>query len=393
MKRLLLPLFFLAVTPLFAAEPERLPPLARPLRLSLWGASLAQTAKAIQDQTGVEILFYLPDLPSETTNTPSIHIVTGNVTLGTIMEALARAYSFRFRATAAGKIELSRGYNWVGVAQTLRFVRMPPMVSKEDGEQAFRKLLAEMVKPLPLLEGEFALKFEAYPLPRSPDNRRGTLVLPGALADYVERGLRCLAGGAGDFPSPAEGPRAALFARARDCEADWEGLLSRRIRAPGGKDLRSIVEEAALGAGVAVVIRPPEEGAGAPLPQDMEWYTLGRFCDILASRWGLGKRVFLSCGAVVFEPGTEAAVETDSRSRELFWDGLAVAGFDVGKAVERTRGAAALTTLLRRDVFPGLWRDPVCSMTYSPVHGRLAVVAPINVMAPLAQRIKELERY
>lgn len=373
-----------------SGEPGRPPPLARPLRLSLWGATLAETAKAIQEQTGVEVFFYIHDLPPEITNAPDVHLATGNVTLGVVMEALARAFAFRFRVAATGRIEISRGYDWVGTEPSLRFVRTPPVVSTEKGDQDFRALLSEMVKPLRLLGGDFALRFEAYPLPDRPDNRRGALVLPGVLADYMERGLRCLAGDAGDFPPPSGARANTLFARARDCGSDWEELLSRRMRAPTGRNSRAIIEDAALGAGVAIVVRTPPADNGRALASDVDWYTLGRICEILATGRGFGKRVFLACGAVVFENGDNTAIETDSRSRELFWDGLAVAGFDVKAAVERTRDPLALTSLLRRDIFPSLWRDPVCSMTYSPIYGRLAVTAPVNVLAALNARIAEI---
>lgn len=380
-----------AATQVFAGESVPPYPLDRTLRLNLWGASLAETGKAINDQTGAQILFYAPDLGKEFLNAPAVHLVTGNVALATVLETLARQFAFRFRATAGGTVEISRGYNWVGGRQALRFVRTPPLTDDGAGDGALRELLAEMAKPLALLAGDFTLAFEAYPLPGQPAARRGTLVLPAVLADYVERGVRCLAGDPGDYPAPPEGAPDVLFARAREYGRRGRELASRQLFAPsGGSDLRTVLGDIALQTGTVIALAEPPAGSGPALPAYMERYTLGGVCQILADEWKLGKQVFLASGAVLFAGGDAGERESDGRTRELFWDGLAVAGFDARRAAERARGGRALATLLRRDVFPGLWRDPVCSLTYSPLRGRLAVVAPANVMPAIAKRLAEL---
>lgn len=397
-------LLFLFISSAFAAESRGTSPLARPLRLNLANATLTQTAAAIREQTGVEVAFYRPDFPDNALNAPNVTIATGNVPLAIVMEALAKNFNFRFRVTRDEKVEVSRGYGWTSQLPSLRFVRTRPLTEQsgqstqsaqspqqEIENDALKQLLAEMAKTLALLEGDFTFRFEPYPLPDSPDNTRGTLVLPEIPADYLERGIRCLSGENGDYPPPNGPARPALFARARNCEPDWEDLLSRRVRAPEGKDVHGIIRDVAADAGVAIVVRTLPGAPGPQLDADLERYTFGRISEILSREWGLGRRVFLCPGAVVFEGG-EPALETDARTREFFWDGLAVAGFDARAAVERVKGAAALTTLLRRDVFPGLWRDPACSMTYSPASGRLAVVAPANVMPAIAERIRELGR-
>lgn len=376
-----------------AGEAIHSSPLFRTVKLNLWGTSLGRIAQAIREQAGVEILFYKPDLPPEVTGENTLHIVTGNVTLGAVMEALARSVGFRFRVTASGTVEVSRGYNWVSRRPSLRFVRVAGITSAEESDQVFRDLISEMAKPLMLLAGEFGFKFEPYPLPGRPDAKRGTLVLPDTLADYITRGLACLAGQAGDYPGQGAGRK--LFAEARNCEADWARMLSRPIRLMQSGDLRAIFEAAATQTqGVMVFRQQRVQQERGGMSASIERYTLGQLCERLSTEWGLGRRVFLSCGGVVFEgenaSGDREKIEMDARSRELFWDGLAVAGFDVRGAVERTRGSDALMTLLRRDVFPGLWRDPMCSMTYSSQYGRMAVIAPGNVMAALEERIREL---
>lgn len=387
---ILLMIFACAARAAQAGELGGLPPLERTLRLDLWGVGLDETAQAIRAQTGVEILFYRADIPADALNAGDVYLVTGNVTLGTVMEVLARRFAFRFRATAAGKVEISRGYGWVGTNPALRFVRIDPLVENGMNSAAFQDILAEFTKPLPLLTGEFVTRFEKYPLPERPDAQRGALVLPAVLADYLARGLRCLAGDAGDYPPETPTPGRDLFAAARGCLFDWESLLTRTIRTPKSRDLRSIATEIAQQAGVALCVRSLPDRDGHGLPAEAERSTLGRLCELTASSWNLGKRVFLCSGGVVFDGG-ESDIETDARTRELYWDGLAVAGFDVGKAVERARGPDGLRALLRRDIFPGLWRDPVCVMAYSPLRKRLAVVAPANVLAALAERIRELE--
>ncbi len=370
--------------------------LDQTLRLDLWGVSLDETARAVREETGVGILFHRPDLSAEFTATENVWLVTGRVTLGTVMESLARRFGFRFRVTGEGRIEVSRGYGWVGDEGALRFIRTPPLepedgsddVSEDDPGGETAAFLREFIKPLELLAGDFAIRFESYPVPDNPEYLRGTAVMPAVLADYLERAVACLAGSGGDYPSLR--PNTALFARAAEYGLDWEELLARRVLSPRGTGIRDILLDVAEQAGVAIVLRTPPPVSGRPLPDDIEHYTLGRIAETLASGWGLGRRVFLPCGAVVFERGAGEGYETDGRSRELFWNGLAVAGFDVRRAAERT-SPAALAMILRREAFPGLWRDPVCSLVYSRSTGRLAVVAPLNAVEAVADAIRALE--
>lgn len=395
---LFLSVAFVAAAPVFSGEGGAGPgtraggalrssPLFRTLTLNAWGTSLAHIARSIREQTGVEILFYKPDLPPEETSEANVGIVAVEASLGTVMEALARSFGFRFRVTAAGTVEVSRGYGWVGERRTLRFVRTPKIAPDGDGDGSFRALVSEMVKPLALLAGQFLVKFEPYPLPDRPEMSRGALVLPEVLAEYVGRGLACLAGEAGDYPDGVRDGR--LFAVARDWEADWEAIFSRRVAVRDGGDVRAAAAAVAEQGEMVVVVRGGGRGEKAGLPDGEGRYGVGSLCANMARGLGM-RRVFLACGAVVFEGGTVGEIELDSRSRELFWNGLAVAGFDVRGAVARVKGAEGLMSLLRRDVFPGVWGDSACSMTYSGVFGRLAVVAPLNVMGALAERIREL---
>ncbi len=378
--------------------------LAKPLRLDLWGVSLDETVRAVREQAGVDILFHLPDLPAEFTATENVWLVSGRVSLGTVMESLARRFGFRFRVSGAGRIEVSRGYGWVGEEGALRFIRTQPLESgdgagDESGDASGERpggdpggetaaFLREFIKPLELLGGDFTIRFESYPVPDNPAFLRGTAVMPAVLADYLERAVDCLAGSGGDYP--ALRPNPALFARAAEYGRDWEELLARRVHAPEAAGIRAILLDVADQAGVAIVLRTPPPESGLTLPADIDHYTLGRMTEELASGWNLGRRVFLPCGAVVFERGAGEGYETDDRSRELFWDGLAVAGFDVRAAAERV-GPAALTMILRRTAFPGLWRDPVCSLVYSRATGRLAAVAPLNAVEAVADALRAME--
>jgi hypothetical protein len=376
-------LLFLALAALSPAADG--PPLDRMLHISLWGESLDETVRAIKEQTGVDVVFYLPDLPAEATREPGVYLVTGQVTLGTVLETLARRFGFRFRMAEGGRVELSRGYDWVGGEQALRFIRTSVLANGEEADEETRAFLQEFIKPIELLGGEYTLRLEPYPVPGDAAHLRGTVVMPAVLADYLERAVACLGGAPGDYPPPPV-PNPALYARARDYGADWEGFLARQVSPPRGVDIKSMLSDVADQAGVAIILREPPPASGRGLPEDVEQYTLGRVTEALSAGWNLGKRVFLSCGGVVFERGGGEGFETDARSRELFWNGLAVAGFDAGAAAEK-RGAAALTGVLRREVFPGLWRDPVCSLVFSPLSGRLVVVAPLNAVQAVAARL------
>lgn len=358
------------------------PILERSLHVSLWGESLDETVRAIKEQTGVDVVFYLPDLPPETTREENVYLVTGQVTLGTVLEALARRFGFRFRISEHGRVELSRGYDWVGEDQSLRFIRTAPLADGEQADEETRGFLQEFIKPLELLAGEHTLRLEPYPVPDNAGYLRGTAVMPAVLAEYLERAVACLGGAPGDYPPPLR-PNPTLFARARDYGRDWERLLARQVSSPRGVDIKSILSDVADQAGVAIVIRNAPSGSGRGLPADIDRYTLGRVTEVLAAGWNLGKRVFLSCGAVVFEGGAGEGLEMDARSRELFWNGLAVAGFDARAAAERME-PGALVGALRREVFPGLWRDSVCSLVYSRAVGRVVVVAPMNVVQAVA---------
>lgn len=374
---------FLAVAPVSAAAgAEGL--LERKLSLDLWGVGLNDVAKAVKAAVGVDIVFYLPDLPADR-NTDNVYIVTGEVTLGTILEALARRFSFRFHVAASGRVELSRGYGWVPREPALRFSRMNCLYPSENCSPGnMRNFLTEFIKPLPLLQGDFSLTVETYPTPGNPTSLRSAAVLPRELADNLDQGIRCLSGEAGDYPAPRPGAR--LFARAREYGDDWERLLSRPIQIPRSDTLRALLTDVARQTGIAIVLRAPSSREGR-LEPDIIRYSLGRICETLSNNWGLGKRIFLSCGAVVFERGAGDDFEVDARSRELFWGGLAVAGFDAKRAAAACGGGSGLVALLRREVFPGVWRDPACTLIYSPVSGRLAVVAPRNVVEALARRL------
>ncbi len=380
----LFPPLFALTSVLAAGTPGAFDPLDRRLRLNLWGAGLKDVAVAVKEATGVDIVFYLPDLPAEE-NTDNVYLVTGDVPLSAVLETLACRFGFRFRLARTeqgGRVELSRSYGWVPAEPTLRFARMPRLSAPGGAPERERDFLDELLKPLPLLAGDFAVRVEPYPLPGNPDALRIAVALPGELAEYFVKSVDCLSGAPGDYPVRPE----SAVARARgEGVPDWEALLTRPVRQPGGGDVRAVLADVALQTGTVIALRAPPAGAGRGVfPPDVFRYTFGRICEVLSRDFELGRRVFLASGGVVFERGEEAAIETDPRSRELFWSGLAVAGFDAGEAVRRAGGADVLLAHIRREVFPGVWRDPVCSLLYSPVTERLSVTAPYNVIEKTA---------
>ena len=375
------------MAPARAAETAR-PPLERMVRLNLWGAGLDDAAREIRSQTGVEVLFYRADIPANQ-NRDNLFLVTGDVPLRTALECLAHRYSFRYRVSRQGKIELSRGYDWAAGKPVLKIIRIDGLTSESGGDaKAVEHLLAEFVKPLSLLGGDHSLTLERYPTETNPQGLRCSLFAPETLCGYLEQAVACLEGDAGD---QAANGRDEVYAVAERLEPDWEGLLTRKVGAPSGSNLHSLLAEMAAQAGVAITVAdPPSTPPDAGLMNlSAPRIGFGGASGELSIRYGLGRRVFLASGAVVFEGGDPEAV-LDGRSRELFWDGLAVAGFTAREQAERMGGAGPLLAALKRDVYPHVWRDPVCALGYSPVSGRLAVIAPANVVSALASRLKSM---
>lgn len=367
------------------------PPLERMLRLELWGAGLNDAVREIKAQTGVDVLFYRPDLPADR-NTDNVYLVTGRVPLRTVMECLARRFAFRYRLSESGKIELSKGYGWVGGDPALRILRLESLTPASGGDpEQVERLLAEFVKPLPLLPGDYSLTLERYPTPENSEALRCVAALPPVLGDYLEKAARCLSGEAGDQPSGNDADK-GTFASAGRVRPDWEGLLTRSVSSPSGGELRAVLSELARQADIAVMIPPPSASVAPPLMDLNAGRTgLGQASEELSTRYALGRRVFLASGAILFEGGT-GDPELDARSRELFWNGLAVTGFDARAAADRLGGEAALLAMLKREAFPELWRDPACGMGYSPVTGRLAVAAPLNVMEAIEKLLANAGR-
>lgn len=371
-----------------AAEPAD--PLSRTVRLDLWNVSLADTVREIERQTGVEIRFHLADFPG-VGETPDLCLVSGRVALRAVIEGLARRYSFRYRVAASGRVEVSRGYGWAKAAPALRTFHAPQLAETDD-VQAMRAFLGELVKPLGLLEGDVFLKVERHPLPEDPGRIRITAALPPVAAAYVERAVRCLQTEGGDYPPPGGERRKALFAAAHQSSVQWREWLEQPVSPPSRSDARATLSAVADQAGVAILLHAASAGASASLSGMENSAPLAAFMERLSAEAGLGRPVFLACGAVLFEPGEKGrAAERDERSREFFWDGLAVAGFDARRAAEQVGSGYALMRLLRAEVFPQLWRDPLCALAYSPKTGRLAVVAPLNAVNAVAERLARIQ--
>lgn len=362
------------------------PPLDRPLVLNVWGATLDETRREIFNLTGVEILIYPSDF-AESRNTPDIYLVTGRVTLRAVLECLARRLSFRYRVSETGKIEISRSYDWTGDRHVLGIHRLDALTPENGADPAaIRRVLSEFIKPLPLLPGEYGLTLDPYPTPERTVFR-GTADLPPVLDDYLERAIKCLSDEAGDHPSPPGD--ANLFAAAWRPDPRWKSLLLRQVTVPEGGDARAVTALLAEQAGIAVAFAAaPPSAAESPAGTAAGRIGLGQASEEMARRLGMA-RVFLAAGALVFEKGDPADIEMDGHGREMYWTGLAVAGFDAAGAAERLGDGEALLKLLKREVFPEVWRDPVCGMAYSPVSRRLAAIAPRNVLAALAAKLTE----
>lgn len=356
-------------------------PLDRHLRLDLWGVGFSDAAWEIESQTGVRILVYPPDLPKDRNN-DNVYLVSGKVSLRTVLECLAVRYSFRYRVSENGTIELSKGYNWIGNEPVLKILRLDKIVKPGTPNEALRAMLAECVKPMAIALGEYSISVERYPTIDNAEAMRCSAVLPAVSADYLERIVRCLEGEPGDYPAP---PRPELYARASQNASNWNELLSRPMLMPAGGDTRSILRDLANQANIAIILATAPGTRSQPLGDMSESPGFGIVTGVLATRYGLGQRVVLASGGVAFLPGMDGDMHIDTRSRELFWTGLATAGFDAGKAAEQAGGGQALAARIRREVYPEVWRDPSCAVVFSPATGRIAVIAPINTVAAVAE--------
>ncbi|MDR0362685.1 MAG: hypothetical protein LBJ46_08410 [Planctomycetota bacterium] len=390
MGRLILRLAALCL-PLFAApsgagEELALPPYERRVRLDVWGGTLTDAANALYSQTGVQIAIFPPDFPDEVETQP-LYMVSGDATLRQAMECLARRYGFRYRLAGNSRIEVSRGYGWANANYLVRFHNtLDPLLGPAGDREELFRLLTCFLRVLPLLPGDASFRIEEA-APGEGQAIKGVTVLPGPLTGYFEQAVAALVGGSAAAP-----PRIQPAARARvPRRTDWNAILASDLALPA---TGARPREAAMIAAKALegVLAWKSEPPAHALQQEtaMRGRTVGALTGELGSWSGLGKRVLLDGGVIVFEQGLDGEIEEVARGREFFWDGLTVAGFDAVRAAARSGGGAELVLALRRDVFPDIWFDPACGMGYSPVTGRIAVVAPQNVVEAVAHRLREL---
>lgn len=371
--------------------------LERPLTLDLWGVTLSEAAKAITEQTGVDIVFFLADFPAEK-NTKSVFLVTGRVSLATVMECLGRRYGFRYRLGDTGRLEVAKSYDWIPPDQyAARFIGVNALLAPGGADMdRLRGNLVEFAKPLALLGGDYSLALALTPGAGGGGTTRAEVVLPPVLADYFQKAVKCLSGDAGDYqpgaPEAKNRPPGAPTARQPGFE--WERMLNRDMIVPRDLDVHAALKSVCEQAGIAVILEsPPPAGLGSPFSRPgPDRVSLGKLMGDLAEKLALNRRVFLASGGVAFETAQKPEWENDARCREFFWSGLGVAGFDARRAAERAGGPDVLVRTLRESVFPCLWRDPVTAIGYSPVTGRLAVIAPHNVLSAIAARLQEMEK-
>lgn len=361
-------------------------PLDRAFHADFWGTGFVDIANAITSHTGVKLGTYPADLP-EIRNAAPIYLVSGRTSLRTVMECLAFRFSFRYRLSETGVLELSTGYGWAAGEPALKILRLDKTVPAGSKPEALHPLLMECVKPVALTPGDYSLSFERYPTRENPHGVRCLAVLPPVLANYLERAVLCLEGDSGDYP---DFTRPGLHAHAGTAPTDWNGILSRPITVPLANDLRGILVDITGQSATAIALAVPPNASSAPLTGMDSRTGLGIVSGLLAVRYGLGQRTMLAGGGIVYAPGQDGAMALDNRSRELYWTGLAVAGFDAARAAERAGGGDNLKMAIRRKVFPELWRDPACAIVYSPASGRLAVIAPANAVRAVAAKIHDL---
>lgn len=387
-------LIALAVFPVSAGETAT-PALDRQVNLDLWGDSLEGFRDAVKAQTGVEVRFFIADFPP-LRESGRVYLLSGRVPLRMALENIARQLGCRFRLSGPDSVDMTKGYDWVKADDlSLHFPVVDSLVPSGGSVDDARRALGEVLKLVPLLSAgnpdSVYFKFERTTLPDGRPTYKGIASLPKPLGEYYEKAVNCLIREAGDYPPSKSSLKPVLFRNASQTSIDWEEALDTPIRVVRDTDSRAVVKAVCEQAGIVISLsRAPSRSGGAPLGRvAVDRVGLGRISEELAKSLGLGRRVFLDAGGIAFEIGA-GPWERDARSREFFWDGLAVAGFDVLRIAggEGEKLAAAL----RRSVFPRVWRDPVCAIAYSPATDRLAVVAPENVVAAVAAALEEMER-
>jgi|GEM_PF-1916670 hypothetical protein len=388
--RFLAGIAFLLAFPLFSLQAGEQYPLDRAVRLDIWGGGINDVASEILRQTGVELVYYRPDFPDQKTG-QKIHMVTGEVSLRLAMECLSRFFGCRYRLSESGRIEMSSGYDWVGQEFVVRFNDVDQLVQPGGAVNGTAEMLQEFLRVLPLLSGNNSFTIERKSAPDGRIQTKAITIAPALIADYFDKAVLCLkSGDTAGAPAPqpmAYAPRASTIER-----ASWNRLLAADFDIEAGLvDPRRIMREICSRIDVAFLL------SGVPGQGEVRSGLLagrtgfGRATEELAGIFGLNRRIFLNPGAVIFEPGKPGEWEEDCKTREFYWMGLAVRGFDAKRAAERL-GRAELVSRIRSTVYPHIWVDPMCSLAYSDSTGILAVMAPPNAVEAVGEEILRITR-
>jgi hypothetical protein len=377
---------FLLVTLLFGRVSNTGEPLLnRRLSLFVWGGTLETVTKEIRQQTGVELVFYRPDFPPEREKRP-IYLATGETSLHLVLECLARRLGCRWRQGESGRIEMSTSYNWIGSELVAGFHSLAGLLPDPTGQDTVdSREIRELLRILPLLDPAFSLKLEKT-TQATGEGVRLVTVLPPVLDYYLETALALLRGSP---PPPAlESGLATSRPEARqDKPVDWEHFLSTPLDLNQKLTMESIIQAIASQAKVAILLNA-DLGENPSLPPGlMGKTTLGLAIAMVAQGLKLEKRLILSGGAIILEPGSTGEWVEDRTNREFYWNGLAVETFPFAPGDDQL----SITRLdqLRRDFYPTLWQDPLCSLTYHRLSRRLVAIAPPNLMPELRERLEK----
>ncbi len=365
-------------------------PLDRAVKLDLWDATLETFAQEIEKQTSVKLAFYRPDFAQDKEK-KGIYLVTGTVSLRLAMECISRRFGCRYRLSEHGRLELSMGYDWIGDKDqfVVRFNELDGLFAPDGDMAPAVQSLREFLRVLPLMTGNFSFTIEDSPAPEGQRKAKAVTILPAVLADYFDKAVRCLKTGNGDLAQTGNPSAGSPQAKTLD-RAPWSQLLAAEIELTAGNtDPHGIMREICDKVDIAFMLNgKPDAGQGRSGLLSGNT-TFGRATEELSNIFALPRRVFLNPGAVIFEPGKAGEWEEDCKTREFFWTGLAVAGFEARRQAENL-GPETMLARLRQEVFPQVWLDPMCALSYNPVSGRLAVMAPANVVEAVAVALKSL---
>lgn len=358
------------------------PVLDQTVEVQVWGGSLTDALRIITDQTGGNIVYYQPDFADIAPG--SLFLTTGRVTVRTVLEALARRYSFRYQVSAAGRVAISRSYDWAGTQPALQFTPIPAALAQKTDKEELGAFVREFLKPLSMLQNtDFSWSLEKSPTPENAAGLQFVAALPPVLGQYMQTVFAGMDARAGR-------PAQATHARAWSHPSQPQALLATQIRPPAAGNLRDVLTDIAGQTQTAILTAALPPSLPTRIEAPLADTTLGSVSASLAKSLSLGGRTLCTAGALLFWPGAADTLETDTRCREFFWDGLSAECLDISRKAASAGGPEGIIRTIRTQIHPQVWLDPMCTLASLPSDGRVVLLAPANVIDDVRRFVEQL---